>query len=808
MLKNYFVIAFRNIIRNKLFSIINILGLAVGIACSFLIILDVQDDLSYDQFIKDKDDIYRVVLDRIYPENIVSYAIIPHSYAHVFVSDIPEVEESTRIVNAGGEFIVTIDDKSFKERHACAVDSNFFDFFDIPVVQGDPEKALAIPNGILLSETIANKYFGKEDPLGKTLSAAGNELVVAGVFENIPENSHMKFDLIFNVQVFGLDQRPNYIAFSAYTYIKLIRGSDPQIVEEKFPGIVKNYAAGQIGTQLGVSFEEYTAAGNGYHYYLQPLTSIYLTSHLESEIRANGNRTYVFILAGIALFLVIIAGINFMNLSTARSADRAKEVGMRKVVGSQKNQLVLQFLTESILITLIGLIIAVILVELLLPSFNILSGKELSIHYFDNFFTLPLLLCLGILIGILAGSYPAFVLSAYKPGLVLKGKFSSSGKGAFLRNSLVVFQFWISILLISITLLILKQMHFLKNTDMGFAKENIVLVERARVLEAQVEAFKTELLKNPKILAVATSSTEISGGFYPGVFFQTKSQNSEVLTSRGMAVDYDFFHTMNLKILEGRGFSKDFYDSLSMVINESAVREFKLENPIGAVLHIPADGDRPDFEMKVIGVVKDFHYNSLHTDIKSFVIWSLDGPVQPFSDILSIKIENEAKIESLSFIEEKWNEFLPEQPFSYKYLDDDIFEMYKSEEISSRIFGIFTILTILIACIGLFGLAAYTASKRTKEIGIRKVMGASIPGIVSLLSSDFAKLVIIAFILAVPVAWIFMKKWLLNFAYQTNISAWIFLLAGASALFVALFTISVHAMKAASANPAESLKYE
>ena len=808
MLKNYFVIAFRTILRNKLFSIINILGLAIGIACSFLIILDVQDDLSYDQFFENKDDIYRVVLDRIYPENVVSYAIIPHSYAHVFTSDIPEVEESTRIVNAGGEFVVTIDDKIFKERFACAVDSNFFEFFGIPIIKGDPLKALAIPNGILLSETTAIKYFGKEDPLGKTLSAADNDLVVAGVFENIPENSHMKFDLIFNVQIFGLDQRPNYIAFSAYTYIKLTSGTDPQFVEEKFPDIVKTYAAGQIGTQLGVSFEEYTAAGNGYHYYLQPLTSIYLTSHLEAEIRANGNKSYVFILAGIALFLVIIAGINFMNLSTARSADRAREVGMRKVVGSQKKQLIFQFLTESILITLVGLIIAVVLVELFLPSFNVLSGKELSIHYFDNFFTLPLLLFIGIIIGVLAGSYPAFVLSAFRPSLVLKGKFSSSGKGTFLRNSLVVFQFWISILLISITLLVLKQMHFLKNTDMGFARENILIVNRARALETRVEAFKTELLKNPEIVAVTASSDKISGGFYPGVFFQTKNLNSEVLTSRGMSVDYDFFHTMDLRIIEGRGFSKDFTDSLSMVINESAVREFKLENPVGATLHIPADGDRPSFEMKIIGVVKDFHYNSLHTDIKSFVMWSLDGPVQPFTNILSIRIENEGKAETLSFIEKKWNEFLPEQPFSYQYLDDDIFELYKSEEISSKIFGIFTILAILIACVGLFGLAAYTAAKRTKEIGIRKVMGASIPGIVSLLSSDFAKLVVIAFILAVPVAWIFMKKWLLNFAYQTNINIWIFLLSGFIALFIALFTISVHALKAASANPAESLKYE
>ncbi len=809
MLKSYFKTAIRNILRNKLFSIINILGLSIGIACSFLIILSLQDDLSFDQFVKDKERIHRVVLDRIYPENIVSYAIIPYSIGSSMADDFPGITSFTRALKVGDEFIVNYEDQTFSENHAAFADSTFFEFFNIPILSGDPSRILAVPNGIALSESTARKYFGDDDPLGKNLIIPGNqlELVVTGVFRDIPENSHMKFDIIGSISATGLDQAPNYISFSVFTYIKLVEGIKPGTIEAKLPAFVEKYAAGQIETRLGLSFKDYTQAGNGYHYYLQPLTSIHLNSHLESEIRPNGDISYVYILAGIALFLVVIASINFMNLSTAKSMGRAREVGMRKVVGSQKSQLISQFLLESVIITFVSMAIAVVIVELFLPSFNLLTGKILRIGYFDNWFTLPVLLTIGIIIGVLAGSYPAFVLSAFRPALVIKGKFSISGKGTFLRNSLVVFQFWISIVLIAVTILVIRQMHFFRNTDMGFDKENIVIVQRTGVLQERMEAFKQELLKDPNIIAAAGSSAEISGGYYPGIFFQTDEKQSEVMTSRGMTIDHDFVKTHQLKMVDGRNFSKELSDSLSLIINESAVREFKLTHPVGTKLYSPGDGDNPTILFTVVGVVKDFNYNSMHTDIKSFVFWNDHGPF-PFIGLLNVKISDQEQAATIADIEDKWLEFVPDIPFSYKFLRDDILAMYKNEEVSTKIFSIFTLLAILIACVGLFGLAAHTATKRTKEIGIRKIMGASIPGIVRLLSSDFARLVAIAFIIAVPVAFIFMSQWLMNFAYKTKIDPLIFVFAGLIALVIAMITISFHAIRAASLNPADAIRYE
>jgi len=809
MFKSYFKTAIRNIFRNKLFSFINILGLSIGIACSFLILASVLDDLSYDTFFEEKDQIYRVVLDRKYPENMVSYAIIPYSMGDAMVQDFPEITACTRTFKVGGEVVMIYEDRTFKENYVAFADSTFFKFFNIPILKGDPDQILSMPNGIALSASTAWKYFGDEDPIGKelTIPFQDQKLTVTGVFQDIPDNSHMKFDIIASIKATGLDQAPNYISFSVFTYIKLDEASSPVIVEEKLPALVERYAAGQIETQLGVRFKEYTDAGNGYHYYLQPLTSIYLNSHLENEIRANGNKTYVYILAGIALFLVIIASINFMNLSTARSTDRAREVGMRKVVGSQKTQLIAQFLTESIVITFVSLVLAIVFVELLLPSFNMLSGKSLSISYFNDWLTIPILLAIGTIIGVFAGSYPAFVLSAFRPTVVLKGRFSRSGKGAVMRNSLVVFQFWISIILISTTILVVKQMRYFQNTDMGFDRQNIIVIERAGVLQENMEAFKQELLKNPNIRAVAGSSTQISGGYYPGIFFQTSEKQSEVMTSRGMTIDDDFIKLYNLEVVKGRSFTREFNDSLSIMINESAVQEFQMDDPVGATLYSPQDGDAPTLVFRVAGVVKDFNYGSLHGDIKSFVFWSHEGPM-PFIGFLNVKITEENQPETLAYIENLWNEFVPDNPITYNYLEDDIYDMYKNEETSTIIFGIFTLLAILIACVGLFGLAAHTATKRTKEIGIRKVMGATIPGIVQLLSSDFTKLVLIAFILAIPVSLIFMRQWLMNFAYKTSISIWIFILSGLLALAIALITVSFHAIRVAMTNPADALRYE
>ncbi len=807
MIKNYWITALRSATRNKLFTFINIIGLAIGIASSYLIILDIEDDLSYDRFFQDKEQIYRVVLDRKYPDNVISYAIIPFSVGEAMKSDIPEIEDFTRFMSMNNEFIIQYKDKKFKENYACMADSNFFNIFSIPILKGDPDKVLSTPNGVMLSEKTAGKYFGNEDPVGKTLSQQNNELVVTGVFKDIPENSHMKFDLIGSIKATGLDREPNFISFSVFTYIKLKKGTRPADVEKKLPDLVKKYASGQIQRRLGISFEDYTAAGNGYHYYLQPLTSIHLNSRLENEIRPNGNKTYVIILAAIALFLLVIASINFMNLATARSADRAREVGLRKVIGSSRTQLVIQFMTEAFFISFISIILSIVLAELLIPGFNQLAGKNLEIHLFGNLKAIGQFILLGIIIGIVSGIYPAFILSSFQPVKTLKGKITGTKKGILSRNILVVFQFWISIVLISMTFLIIKQMNFLRYSDMGFERNNILLIERAGALGTRMEAFKQELLKNPDIISAGISSSKISGGYYPGIFFQASTGNSEALTTRGMSIDNDFFSTLGLHLTEGRSFSDAFNDSLSLIINESAVREFNLKNPVGTRLYNPQDNGGDPLIFTVIGVVRDFHYNSLHTDIKSFAFMSNGSPLS-FAGLLNIKINPDRKNETIGFIRNKWEEFVPEAPFTYNFLSDDLFNMYKSEEVTSDIFGIFSILAILIACIGLFGLAAYIATTRTKEIGIRKVMGSSVGNIIFLLSENFARLVLIAWVLAIPVSWFLMKRWLMNFAYKTEISGWIFILSGLIAFFIAVFTISLHAYRTAHLDPAESLRYE
>ena len=806
MIRNYVVIAIRNLFNKKLFSIINIFGLSVGIACTFLIVLNIQDELSYDRFIGDGDRIYRVALNRIYPDNQVDYAVIPSSIGEAMENDFPEVESSNRIFSGDNEFITQVGERQFRERYVILADSNFFEFFDFPLIEGDKSEVLKSPNGFVLTESTAKKYFGDSSAVGKIITVPNGEFMVTGVCEDVPKNSHFRFDFVGNLAITGLTEAPNYLGFSVKTYLKVKEGTDPDKLESKFPDLVRKYAAGQIESRMGVTFEDYTAAGNGYNYFLQPLTDIHLHSNLRNEIKPNGNIIYVYIFIIIAAFLLLIACINFMNLSTASSTDRALEVGMRKVIGGQKKQLVWQFLIESLSITVLSMILAVVLTELMLPAFNNLAGKQLEVQYFGNWFTLPILLLLGLVVGFIAGSYPSFVLSAMQPLNFMKGSFISSKAGTFLRNLLVVFQFSISIILIAVTLLVGRQMDFFMNKDLGFSKENIVILERTFMLDQNLDAFKQVLLKHPDIRSVASSNTLVSGGQYFGNFFQTSNMSSEILTSDAMVIDEDFIETLGITLLEGRSFSKKFNDSLSMIINESTVGEFGLEDPVGSKLHLNID-QGGTVSMTIVGVVKDFHNNSLHQDIKAFVLFSNTGPFGG-GGILNIKVKPENLKNTISFIEDKWQEFLPEQPISYNFLDDTLENMYTGEKTSGRIFGVFSLLAIVIASVGLFGLAAFVTRKRTKEIGIRKVMGSTITRVIALLSTNFAKLVGIAFLIATPLAFFAIKKWLQNFAYQTPVSAWIFILAGLIALFIALITISFHTIKVANSNPADSLRYE
>lgn len=807
MLKNYLLVALRNIFRNKLFSVVNIFGLAIGLACCFLILLHIKDEFSYDKYNDRSDQIYRLALHRYYPDTQVDYALSPHSLGPVMLQEIPEIKAITRLFQGQGETAITYEDKTFNESRFILADSNFFDFFSIRLLKGDPNTILRNPLELILTETTATKYFGDDDPIGKTLTATFGELQVVGVCEDVPENSHFHFDFLGGLNGAGFLQQPSFITFSVYTYLLIDDRAQAWIVEAKIPDLLRQHAAGQIQARMGVSYDDYIAAGNGYEFFLQPLTSIHLHSHLNNELDTNGNINYVIILISVALFILIIASINFINLSTARSSERAKEVGIRKVVGSERSRLIGQFITESVLITIISVIFALLFVEVALPAFNTLADKHLSINYLD-YFTLPVLFGFAVIVGIISGSYPAFVLSSFRPVNILKGKFSTSKTGILTRKGLVVFQFFLSILLISFTLLIYNQLNYLQNKNLGFYKENILVV-RSNLLPNNRESIKQELLKIPGVISTATSNTQITGGFYFGFMIQAEEYGSDVITSRGMVVDEDFIETMGLKLVEGRGFSRDFNDSLSVIINQLAANEFGLKDPIGAKLIEPVDtgGGYVLREFTVIGIIEDFHYNSLHDDLNSFVLQNMSGP-NGFGTFLYIRANSNDWSETLANIEAKWTEFFPQQPFSYFFHNEYINDMYQDDQASGRIFSIFTILAILIACVGLFGLSSYSTHQRIHEIGLRKALGSSVSKIVYMFSTDFTRLVLGAFIISVPVAIIIMRYWLNNFVYKTNIHFTIFIVSGVLSVTIALITITFHTIKSANTNPANTLRYE
>ncbi len=806
MIKNFFKIALRNLWRNKLNTFINIIGLSVGIASCILITLHVTDEFSYDKFFENSERIYRVALNRIYPENTISYAPIPHSYGTSILEDFPEVEAQVRIWDFNTEFVLSYEDEIFNESNFLFADSTFFDFFSIKLLIGDPKTVLSDPTSIVMTESTAKRYFGNEDPLGKTLTTPFGEVKVSGVCEDIPENSHMDFNFLGSLFIIEFSRTVNYISFSTHTYIRLAEDADPKIVEAKLPDLVTRYAAGQIESQMGVTYEEYTKAGNGYDYFLQPLESIHLHSNLEAEMDPNGDYRYVTIFISIALFILILACINFINLSTAQAAERAKEVGIRKVVGSHKKFIVRQFLFESIFVSFFSLWIGLILVELSLPTFNNLAQKTLFLDYFGNGFVLPILVFISVFVGVIAGIYPSFFLSSYKPVEVLKGKFGSSKRGRILRYSLVVFQFTISIGLIAFTLLVNTQIRYIMNKNLGFDKEKVIVVDRVFSLGENMQTFIDEVKKMPDVSNVALSGTEVQGGFYFGVMLQ-KDANSEILTTRGMIVDDFFVKTLGLEIAEGRDFSDQFDDSLKVLVNEAFVKEFDFKEPIGAQFRFRFNNEDPFAEYTIVGVVKNYHYNSLHQPIQSFIMFNNEergGAARQ----LYVKHTNGNISSSINEIENKWNEFSNDAMFSYYFLDEKLSQQYTMEQTSMKIFSLFSLLAIIIACVGLLGLASYMAIQRTKEVGIRKAMGASVSNIILLLSYDFTKWVVVANLIAWPLAYWLMNNWLKNFAFKTNIGLWIFFASGGLALFIALITIVYMALKSARGNPVDSLRYE
>jgi putative ABC transport system permease protein len=816
MLRNYIKIAFRSLVKQKIYTAINIVGLAVSISACLLIVLYVKHELSYDTFFPEGDRIYKMILERKYPNHKTFYSVIPHSFAKSMQQDFPEVESTLHLFGPNRNTLVKYkasetEIKSFEENYFLQADSSFFKFFDLEMIKGDKQTALAMPNQVIISEATAEKYFGKEDPIGKVLGGDIGENKVSGVFKNLPVNSHLRFDFVGSLagpQFTRFINQENYTSFDSHTYIKLKLNSDPKKLEAKFPKMVDTYAAGHIEHDLGKSWEDYKKAGNGYRYLLQPLTSIHLDpTNIEFTITPSGNARYVYILSFIALLILVIAGINFMNLATARSAERAREVGVRKVMGSIKNQLVAQFLTESILLSSIATALAILIAVLILPSFNNLIEKQL--HFIFSIDVIIGLLGVAMLVGILAGLYPAFVLSSYNPVVVMKGNFTSNSKGAWLRNGLVVFQFMISIVLIVGTVIVGQQMRYMQSKELGFNKEQVLMIERAFVLNTKTESFIEQIRQMPEVQAAAGTSSRI--GNRDDVFgdqFQAEGSD-EILTVKSINIDNDFAQVIGFKLKEGRFFAKETNDSLHVLLNETAVKTLGLPDPVGRKLsHVGTneDGTTTTKFYTVIGVVKDFHFQSLRDEITPLVAYCNEAFGFPGNGFVAVRLKGGLAQEVIKKIESKWRDFVPEQPFKYEFLDNNLNQGYAEEQRSGKMFSVFSGLAIIIACVGLFGLSAYTASLRTKEIGIRKVMGASVTGVLILLSKDFTKLVLIAFVLASPLAWWMMSEWLGSFAYRIELGAGAFIVAGAIALLIAWLTVSYQSIKAAIVNPVKSLR--
>jgi putative ABC transport system permease protein len=799
VLKNYFKIALRNLLKLKAYSLINILGLAIGVAACILILLFVSDELSYDKFNQNAGQIYRIHFKAAIMGKEMNFALSPALLGPTLVKDFPEVIQYVRILPSPN-MLIRYKENVFNETRFFWVDSTLFDVFAIPFIKGNPKTALSEPHTLVLTETLAKKYFGNENPIGKVMNFEdGTPYTVKGVVQDCPLNSHFHYDLFASNSSTNIGKDTYWVNISYYTYIVLKTGTSVRNLESKFPEFVRKYVGPQSYQLLGLQYDDLKKHGYAFQWVLQPLTSIHLNSNLDGELEPNSNIKYVFIFSIVALFILVIACINFMNLATARSEMRSKEVGVRKVLGSNRSQLIKQFLLESVLLTTIAVILAIGLVETLIPAFNKFSGKQLHINYFNNLWVIPALIVTILIVGLAAGSYPAFFLSSFRPIKVLKGKINGI-KGNFLRSGLVVFQFAISIILFIGTFVVYSQLNYIQEKKLGFDKDQVLVIKRAWAIE-HPQSFKNVLFQS-NLVKDASSTDNLPGESFSQVLFKADNASStEQHVFATMFTDYDYSKTLGLELKEGRFFSKEFpSDTQAVVINESTVHAFHMTNPIGKRVFY----SRTNSIYTIAGVVKDFHFESMHQVIKPLVIFLNRGQ----TECLIVKIREKNIPAAISYIKNEWNKFVPNKPFEYYFLDDKFNKLYSSEVKIQQIFTMFSMLAIFIACLGLFGLAAFTAERRKKEIGIRKTLGASVYGIVFLLSKEFIKWVLIANVIAWPVAYYFMNKWLQDFAYKTEMSIWIFLVAGILALIIALLTVSANAIKSATANPIKSLKYE
>src|SRR6056297_96846 len=807
MLKNYFKTAFRNISRQKGYVLINILGLAIGIASSMLIAIYIFSELSYDQHHKKKDRIYRIYLDGKINNQEVKGAWTPSPMAFTFRDKFPGVEEAVRL-HKWNETVIRYKNKKFIETEFMQADSTIFNVFTIPLIKGNPETALAKPHTVVISESSARKIFGDEEAMGKSIKVGNYQRYheVTGIMKDIPETSHFDCNMIGSFVTSSRSQNENWLANNLSAYLLLNKKTPSDAVEEKIPGLVKENAGPLLQQFLGISFEEFLEKGNRYSYYLQPLTDIHLNPEIDSQMKTPHSKKYIYIFSIVALMLIAIASINYMNLSTARASGRAREVGLRKVVGSSKNMLIKQFLIESVIMCFIALILAVILVQLTLPYFNNLINTHLTLNYLQEWYYIPALLVLAILIGILAGSYPAFYLSAFKPTSVLSGELKSGMKNKRIRSALVISQFVISAALILGTLIISKQTNYMLNKDLGFDKEKLVVIRRLSVLDDQIKPFKREVNKIPGVVN-STHSTMYPGNPNNNNAYKIESQaKDETYVFDTNWADEDFLDVYGIELNQGEYFSKDRMGENICIVNQQALKDYPIKNPLEERILSPRNSEGDWTSYKIGGVVKDFHIRSLHRKISPFLIL----PKSEDTDwgYLTVKLSAQNMSATIKKIEQKWEEFADNDPMLYFFLDNKHATLYKEEKRSSSLSLGFAILSIFIASLGLFGLTSFTTEQRTKEIGIRKAMGSSVSGIVSLIAKETVQLVLVALVISWPIAYYFLTNWLNNYPYRTSLQPWDYILTLVIIIFIAFITISYQSIKAARRNPAYSLREE
>jgi putative ABC transport system permease protein len=805
---NYLKTAWRNLLKNKGFTALNGLGLTLGIATCLLIVFYVFDELSYDRYNENADRIYRINNLIKFGGNEGVYASSPAPVAQAIKNDFPEIEQVVRLQNAG-RIRVKKGSEYIQEDHAVYADSSLFAVFTLPLIEGETANALRDPKSVVITEQTARKYFNQTDVVGKTLLINDNEpYKITGVMKDLPIESHFRFDFFFAMSDQSASREAAWLSNNFVTYVVLKPGSDPGRLEAKFTGFIRKYMGPQLQDVLHVTFDGFEKGGNYYHFSLFPLTKIHLQSNSVDDLAPNGNIEYIYIFSAIALLILLIACINFMNLSTARSANRAREVGVRKVLGSLRKYLMAQFLTESILVTLGSATLALILAWALLPLFNTLSGKELTVSYRMVIRLLPVLLVFVVIIGGLAGSYPAFFLSAFQPIDVLKGKMAIGFKGGRLRSVLVVFQFAISFFLITSTIVVYQQIKYIQSRDLGYNRDHVLIVQNTESLGSHARAFKQEIKRLPGIdNATLTGALPTTNDGNTTSLFEDRSLDQKrAINSKLWSVDEDYLGTLGIKLKSGRNFSMEMpTDSSAVIINEAAAKLLSYTNPLNQLLYTPADNSLKKINSyHIVGVIKDFNFKSLRKNVTPMAL-ILDED----RGALSIRISAGANIPALmAQIRDKWKELTSNQEFAYSFMEQDFDGLYRAEQRIGKIFLSFSTLAILIACLGLFGLVAYAAEQRTREIGIRKVLGAGISTIVGMLSRDFIKLVLLAILIASPLAWFAMREWLQGFAYRIHISFWVFIIAGLIALLIAVLTLSFQTIRAAIANPVESLKTE